>query len=767
VDHTRISEELGGPDGHGRLLAALESHGMNHILDIVPNHMAVTERANKLWWEVLRDGPDSRYASFFDIDWDPSGTKLHRVVLVPILGDHYGRVLDSGRIRLERDGDGAVVRYFEHTLPISPASVTDDIDATIALVNSDVDALHGLLERQHYRLAYWKTAGEELNYRRFFAINDLVALRSENPGVFEHVHALVLELIRSGQLEGLRVDHVDGLRDPEDYLQRLRGEAPHAYIVVEKILESGETLANWPVEGTTGYDFLNEVFGVLVDGGAEKVFTDLYADFTDRSTDLETATRLKKLHLMRTELATDLERLTDLFVLVCESNRNYRDYTRRELRSALAETLAAFPIYRTYVRAGVIDPSDAAAIETATQNAAEQRPDLEPELMRFLADVLAARVEGDAETSLSLRFQQTSGAVMAKGVEDTFFYSLNRFVALNEVGGDPARFGIPVEDFHAAMEARATRWPAAMLATSTHDTKRSDDVRARLAVLTEIPEQWAAAVDRWSAHNVDRRDGSDPDANDEYLLYQTLVGTWPDARDTAEWTERIVAYMRKASKEAKEHTSWIEPDADYDAALEDFVRSILGDADFLVDLGNFVAPLVDAGWINSLTQTLVRYTAPGVPDTYQGQELWDLSLVDPDNRRPVDYAARRELLRWIGSATPQEVWERRDTGAPKLLVTSAALRLRRELADQFEGRYERIEVTGEAPDRAIAYRRGDRVIAVVPRLPLSTDVTDTSVELPPGPWRDLFTGTRFDGGRTAVTDLLAGFPVALLRDERS
>ncbi|HET7482304.1 MAG TPA: malto-oligosyltrehalose synthase [Actinomycetota bacterium] len=765
VDHTRLSDDLGGPDAHARLVDALDAAGMSHIVDVVPNHMAVTERANRLWWEVLRDGPESRYAGFFDIDWDPPESKLRRVVLVPILGDRYGRVLEGGQLAVDMADGEVVIRYFDHVFPVAPASLTpisSDVDAAIEAANKDVEVLHELLERQHYRLAYWKTAGQELNYRRFFAVNELVALRAENPDVFDHVHSLVLDLVRSGRLQGLRIDHIDGLRDPEDYLQRLRGEAPGAYLVVEKILELGESLADWPVEGTTGYDFMNEIFRVFMDQSAEKTFTDLYSEITGRVADIAEEARLKKHHLMRTELSTDVDRLADLFVQVCEANRDLRDYTRREIRSAIAETLASFPVYRTYVRRGDVDLTDEHRIGTATAAAADQRGDIEPELFAYLADVLAARMDGDEATAFRLRFQQTSGAVMAKGVEDTLFYTYNRFVALNEVGGDPATFGSTIDDFHAAMAARAARLPASMIATSTHDTKRSDDVRARLATLSEVGEGWASTVERWMAHNAGYRLEAGPDRNDEYLLYQTLVGTWP-GEVSPDWVERIVGYMRKASKEAKEHTSWIDPDPDYDDALETFARDVLRDGDFTSDLARFVEPLVTPGWINSLAQALVKFTAPGVPDTYQGQELWDLSLVDPDNRRPVDYERRMELLEHIDGMTGHDLWEHeRDGGAPKLLVTVTALAVRREMPEAFAGSYEPLPI--EHSDRGFGFVRGGRVVTLVPRWPVGGVDHDGVAHLPGGVWRDRFTGAHHEGA-LRLADAFAGFPVCLLTKE--
>jgi (1->4)-alpha-D-glucan 1-alpha-D-glucosylmutase len=762
VDHGRFSEELGGAEGHAILMSALERAGISHIVDIVPNHMAVGDPANRWWWDVLRNGPSSVYASYFDINWEPPENKLQWMVHCPVLGDHYGRVLESGDFKLEERDDGYVIAYFEHTFPVSPTSLEDlagtDISAYVDRVNSDTRAMHELLERQHYRLAYWKTAGRELNYRRFFAINELVALRIENPDAFQSVHELVLSLVRDGSLQGLRIDHIDGLLDPEDYLQRLRSEAPSAYVVVEKILEPSETLpSSWPVEGTTGYDYLNVAGGLMIDAAAEEPLTELYAAITRSASDLSEMTREKKWLLMETELATDLERLTDLFVEVCEGYLRHRDYTRPELRLALAESIAAFPVYRSYVRNERPSEQDQRVIQEAVALASKRRPELEPEMFELLNDVLLMRTSNPIDRELALRFQQTSGPVMAKGVEDTLFYAFNRFAALNEVGGDPARFGVGVEEFHAWNVDRAERWPRAMLATSTHDTKRSEDVRARMAVLSEIPDVWARKVTAWMESNARFRTGDMPDRDMEYLLYQTLVGAWPLS------VERAVEYMAKASKEAKVHTSWIDPNDAYDDALRELVESVLSDAGFVADLESFVAPLIEPGYVNSLGQTLLKLTAPGVPDIYQGQEVWDFSLVDPDNRRPIDYAVRRDLLRQAGAGDAAQAWAERASGSPKLMLINRALALRAERPSVFEGTYRPLLAEGVAADHVVAFSRDDEVVTVVPRLTLKLGGRwgDTVIELPAGRWRDVLSGAE-RSGTTLMSESLGAFPVALL-----
>ncbi|MDQ3951537.1 MAG: malto-oligosyltrehalose synthase, partial [Actinomycetota bacterium] len=757
TDHSKVNEELGGAPAHERFCAALAENGLGHVLDVVPNHMAVSNPSNKWWWDVLRHGRASRYAGYFDIDWDPPEAALHRTILVPILGDHYGRVLEAGELKLRVQHGEIVLRYHEHVLPVAPGTVSEgELDA----VNADADALHEVLERQHYRVAFWRAGDRDLNYRRFFDIKSLAALRIEDERVFEDTHRLVLEMIAGGDLDGLRIDHVDGLRDPAAYLARLRGRAPDVYLVVEKILEAGEELPDtWPVEGTSGYDFLNVVNGLFVDSSAEKAMSDVYLEFTHEPADLAETVRAKKLFIMREVLASDVERLTALAVEVAESHRRYRDYTRHELREAIRETIAAFPVYRTYLDTRTREPSeqDVAHVQEAISEAAARRPDLAPELFEFLCDVLLMRLPSSAvQDAFVLRFQQTTGPIMAKGVEDTVFYNFNRLVSLNEVGGDLGCFGVALEDFHDRAALSQGRWPRSMLATSTHDTKRSEDVRARIDLLSEMPAQWGDAVTRWKALNDRHRSGGIPDRNAEYLLYQTLVGAWPLSAD------RAVAYMEKASKEAKAHTSWTDPSPQYDEGLARFVRAVLEDPEFVRAVDELVAPLVEPGRINSLAQTAIKLTYPGVPDVYQGTELWDLSLVDPDNRRPVDYELRARLLDEALAGDAAGALARTDEGLPKLILTHRLLALRARDPDAFAARssYEALWATGPRARHVVAFVRGGRVLTVAPRLTLTLEGEwrETHLALPEGDWTDVLTGTTFSGV-VQVEELLRGFPV--------
>jgi len=762
VDHRSFNEELGGPSAHERMHRSLEANGLRQILDIVPNHMAVNDKRNRWWWDVLENGRDSRYASYFDIDWESQQEPaLRNKVLLPILGDHYGRILEAGELQLQRDDDLVRLHYRDNVFPLSPASVAflpmdpGALDAELAEINKNPGRLHEILEQQHYRLSYWRAAAYELDYRRFFDVNDLAALRVEDPQVFDDVHWLVMQLVETGRVQGLRVDHIDGLRDPLGYLDELRGSTGIPYLIVEKILEPGEELPkDWPVEGTTGYDFLNRVAALFVDPRNEAAFDELYAEFTGESADLEAMILERKRLVLDQLLASDVERLVVLFAKVSEQHLHFRDFTRFELRQALRSTMASFRVYRTYVDPDTAEASDddLARIAEATEAAKARRDDLDPELFDFLRTILSGSFARDPERELVARFQQATGPVMAKAVEDTVFYNFNRLIALNEVGGNPGRFGIEPDQFHA--ETRPTR---SMLTTSTHDTKRSEDVRARIALLSEMLDEWRAAIHRWSAINERYRHDDMPDRNMEYLLYQTLVGAWPLS------AERAVRYMEKASKEAKAETSWIDPNSTYDDALRVFVESAVSDETFANELEQFVQPLVGAGRINSLAQLLIKLTAPGIPDIYQGNEIWDLSLVDPDNRRPVDHDARRRLLARLRGADAAAALALMDEGGPKIWLLHAALRVRRERAQAFDGDYLPLTAEGDRARHVIAFARGDEVIAVAPRLVLG--LRDgwgrTALDLPGGRWRDVLHDADLSG-RVDVSELLGTFPVALL-----
>ena len=852
VDPHRVNEELGGTRGHRGLSRKLSEVGLGQVLDIVPNHMAISGPENPWWWDVLENGPSSRYADYFDVDWDPPEARDRNNVLLPILGDHYGRVIESGELQLERHGGTISLRYHEQLLPLSPRSlyrllgpaasrsrsaelaflsdalralprstatdresrlrrhrdkevlrsllarlldeqprVSDAIDAQLSTTAADPDELDALLSIQNYRIAFWRSAGRELGYRRFFDVTTLIGLRVEDEAVFDDSHARLSGWIERGVLDGIRVDHPDGLLDPTTYTKRLRKSLRRGWLVVEKILMPGESLpSDWPVDGTTGYDFLRDTVGLFVDPQAEAGFSELHQRYTGEGRDFDEVTRETRALIARETLGSEVNRLAATFVDICENQRRFRDFTRPEMHQAVRAVAASMPVYRTYARPadGFISDDDRLVIERAVSVAREVAPDIDPELLSFLGDILSLRVAGEAEAELVGRFQQFSGAVMAKGIEDTAFYRYVRLVALNDVGCEPGHFGTSVETFHAANAARASDWPATMLTTSTHDTKRSEDVRVRIAALSEAPDRWRRLADRWMRRF--RRSWRDTpfDPVTGYLAAQTLVGAWPiDA-------ERLSAYLLKAAREAKLRTSWTTPDEAYEASLERFVRNILADTTFVAELQRSIVPFVRAGRVNSLSQVALKLTAPGVPDIYQGTELWDLSLVDPDNRRTVDFALRDRLLAELEAAL--ETDPRRgpgvdalladvDIGLPKMWVMRQALDLRRRRPAAFApgASYRPLPTSGRAADHVLGFTRDESVATIVTRLPLklargrigarlvapASRWGDTRIELPQGRWRDVLSGDlqRVSGSSRGLraARVLSRLPVAVLERE--
>jgi (1->4)-alpha-D-glucan 1-alpha-D-glucosylmutase len=743
VDHSRVSEELGGADAFARLTGTLRAHGMGLVVDIVPNHMSISGAENRWWWDVLEYGRNSRFASFFDVDWGSMG-----VVVLPVLGDG-----GADTIRLVRDAERLLIVHGDRRFPIDPASLAATTsDEEIAAINADPARLDALLAKQHYRLVSWRVALEEVNYRRFFDVDDLIGLRMEDPAVFAATHRLVLSWVDEGLVDGLRIDHPDGLRDPQAYLARLRAAAPDAWIVVEKILAADEALpSSWPVDGTTGYRFANLATGLFVDAGGEAGLGATWALVADGEADWDVVMTSARSDALDSLLGSDLNRLTDLF-----------GGDGGDLREVLREVAARLPVYRTYVtkQPRCVSEGDADLIRRTVAAAIAARPDLDPRQLELLGRILRLEGEGAAATELAMRFQQLTPAAMAKGVEDTAFYRHHRLVALNEVGGDPGRFGTEPATFHRQMEVAASDWPTAMLALSTHDTKRSADVRARLALLSEDPDSWREAVDRLTRATERHRSGTDlPTAADAYLFFQTIVGAWPIDAD------RAAAFMTKASREAKQRTSWIAPDAAYEGALARFLRGSMADPRFLDAVERTVIPLVDAGRRAALGQLALQLTAPGDPDLYQGSELWDLSLVDPDNRRPVDFDLRRRLLVEAHASDAAGAWARRDDGLPKLWLVRHALDLRRRHEAAFgAGRgYRPLFAEGSMADAVIAFERGEEIVTVVPRLVRRVERlgwADTWLALPAGSWRNL-DGTVHEG-RAELSTLVANFPIALL-----
>jgi (1->4)-alpha-D-glucan 1-alpha-D-glucosylmutase len=712
VDPTRMNPGLGGDRAFADLALRLRGAGLGLVVDIVPNHMGIEDpAANPTWWDVLRLGRASPFARFYDIDWDRAP------IMVPVLAD-AAAVADLAII------DGQLA-YHDLRFPLAPGTE-----------GGTPQQVH---ERQHYRLTDWRRANSELNYRRFFDVAMLAAVRVEDPVVFRTTHEMVLRCVADGLVTGLRVDHPDGLADPGAYVRRLAAAAPSAWLVVEKILGADETLpALWPVAGTTGYDALRLASGLFVDTGGEPAVTTFAAEECGPQ-DLR-------------QMEHDAKQWVAEHILLAEVRRIARAARRRlpaeqsepgQIEPAVAELLASFSVYRSYLA-----DDDADALQAAAAEASRRAPGL-----AAMIGALARQMTADPDGELAERVEQTAAMVMAKGVEDTVFYRYNRFIALNEVGGDPGRFGVTPEEFHWRIGNVAVGdHPRSMTALSTHDTKRSEDVRARLAVLSELPDEFAAAVRRWSA----RAPLPEPTLN--LLAWQSLVGAWPISQ------ERLVRYLEKASREAEIATSWTEPNAEFDAAVAAWPKTVLTDGELAADVEAFVTQVRDAGWSNALGQKLVQLAMPGVPDLYQGSELWDLSLVDPDNRRPVDFDRRRDLLARIDGGWLPEL---DDSGAAKLLIVTRALRLRRDRPELFGGSYESLPAQGPAADHLFAFARGGgHLVAVATRLPVTLQRAGgwrgTTLPMGPGPWTNVLTGQPVPSSWVAAEDLLQRYPVALL-----
>jgi len=923
-NHNEINPEVGGPAAHAEFTRVLSEHGMGHVVDFVPNHMGIGTGTNAWWNDVLENGPSAAAAAFFDIDWRPVKEELHAKLLLPILGDQYGQVLERGELQLAFTGSTLVLRYFDNELPVDPRQaarvyaaaaetlrgvlgegnpqlneflsiitsleklppytethpdprterqrekevararlerlvaeeprVADAIGCAVKKFNgaagnsASFNALHDLLEAQAYRLSYWRTASHEINYRRFFDVNTLAGIRVEHPEVFEATHRLLGELIHDGKVNAVRVDHSDGLFDPARYFVMLQQLAVRSagveatpedkpfYVVAEKILSGGERLPRrWAVHGTTGYNFLNDLNGIFIDTRQARRTRRVYAKLTGHTEPFDDVLYASKRLIMNTAMASELNVLAHMLNRIGESNRKSRDFTLESLRDVITEVIACFPVYRTYVDENGWTTEDRAVVSRAIVRARRRNPAMESTLFDFFREVVLPRdihedkeppagqerrggyppaddEEAQARLQFAMKLQQYTGPVQAKGLEDTAFYRYNVLLSLNEVGGDPSRFGRSVDEFHDANAARAADWPFEMLATATHDTKLGEDVRARINVLSELPDEWGREVSKWMRINRPHRslvEGEPaPDRVDEYRFYQAAVGVWPAdlPPDTAQappaLAERLTEYMTKAVKEAKVHTSWLTSNEPYEAALRHFVqRSLTGasGARFLAAMLPFQRRIARLGMINSLAQVALKIGAPGVPDFYQGTDLWDLSLVDPDNRRPVDFSVRARLLDGVDALLAQPVGDRRNAiaeaarnwhdGRIKLLVTAAGLRLRRDLPNVFlGGGYVPVPIEVSVPAGAVGFARtagDDAVLFVAPRLcarivdadhplPLGGDAWKTSRLLLPPALRDrtfsnVITGAELratkagDNAFIFLGEAFDALPVAILR----
>jgi (1->4)-alpha-D-glucan 1-alpha-D-glucosylmutase len=931
LNHNELNPEIGTEKEYDEWVGELARYGMGQVLDIVPNHMSITEDENSWWMDVLENGPSSAYANFFDIDWKPVKDELENKVLLPVLGDQYGRVLENQELKLTFEEGTFFILYYDRKFPVAPITykkilefrrdklekqlgsdhfdlqellsiltalehlpprteksrekvmerrrekeiikrrlwdlyqsgeIRSFIEENLKIFNGDpedpksFDLLDDLLNDQVYRLSHWRVATEEINYRRFFDINELAAIRMENPKVFREAHQLIFKLIREGKVTGLRVDHPDGLYNPSDYFCQLQrgcfiqfclreagsssdgpaleekisslydeviSKNPNSplrmplYIVGEKILTKSERMPeDWPIFSTTGYVFLNSVHGIFIEMKHDKAFDDIYTRFIKAKVDYQDLIYEKKRLIMQTSMPSEINMLGHYLNRISEKNRHTRDFTLNNLTTAIIEVIANFPVYRAYATQAGVNERDQRYIEHAVARAKRRNPALSATIFGFLEDVLLLRTPGDFSEAdqmewldFVMRFQQITGPIMAKGVEDTAFYVYNRFVSLNEVGDYPERFGTPLETFHGQNIERTKFWPCAMITTETHDTKRSEDVRARLAVLSEIPHEWRESVIRWGRMNRRKKSFIDgqgvPDRNEEYLLYQTLIGVWPiDPMSEAEYEifkKRIRDYMLKAVREAKVNTSWISPNLPYEENFVKFIDAILSPASsnyFLIDFETFQKKISTFGMLNSLSQTLLKITCPGIPDFYQGTELWDLSLVDPDNRGPVNFEIRSERLAELkkrmemaGSNLTEFsrnlVREWRD-GSIKLYVTLKALHFRRDNPSLFqEGAYVPLMSSGNLKEHlcAFARRRGEEVVLVaVPRfltrlvknpdeMPLGEPVWgDSSVlilgDIPGKTFRNIFTGETLQRiekkgeGALPLHKVFSNFPVAML-----
>ena len=863
-DHSRLDPALGSEEEFASWADAMRSHGLGHVLDLVPNHMSCDPMANLWWRDVLENGPSSPYAKYFDIDWDPVKPELKGKVLLPLLGDQYGRVIERGELQLSFEDGALHLRYFDRDLPVNPrqtprvlsldldrlketlpdgaalreflsiltalqnlpayterdpdriverqrekevarerlarlaaesAPVRDHIDAVVRTVNgvagdgASFDYLHDLLERQAYRLAYWRTAVDEINYRRFFDINELVGVRMEESEVFDAANGLVRRLTATGPITGFRVDHPDGLFDPAEYFERLQrlageavaeagGEQAPFYVVAEKILAPGESLrSDWAVAGTTGYQFLNLVSGLFIDGRHAKRLRRIYTRVTGHQETFDQVAYTSKRTIMLTAMASELNVLAHALNKISERDRRHRDFTLNSCRVVLREVIANFPVYRTYISQRGVDEFDRGALTTAIGHARRRNPLMEASIFEFLEEVLLTPFDAESaddpaareRLQFAMKMQQFTSPVMAKGTEDTAFYRYHVLVSANDVGAHPAHLGVTPAEFHEANLERRQTWSAEMITTATHDTKRGEDARMRGHVVSEMPEPWRQAVSEWMRINARHRmkisGVQSPDRNDEYLFYQALVGMWPaepaDApvpeRAPAEVVPRVIAYMQKAAREAKVHTSWINEDQAYGLAITKFVERALEGPTAARFLRSFVPlqrRIARIGMLNALAQLVLKLASPGVTDFYQGNELWDLSLVDPDNRRDVDYARRGQLLDAMmpvlttiengGQAddTVRDLLTQWDDGQIKMFITAAGLRFRRQHRElMLDGSYVPLAVDGPTADHIVVFARhhaSGTLVAAVPRLTAS--LTTDARPLPLG--EDAWTSTR-------------------------
>jgi (1->4)-alpha-D-glucan 1-alpha-D-glucosylmutase len=814
TDPSRISDDLGGEAAWARFVDSARANQLKILLDIVPNHMSASQH-NPWWDDVLAHGPFSEYASFFDIRIPAN--QVFRVHLCT-LARTYGDALEAGELTLEIKDGRPRLRHYDDGWPLGPASwgdllkapaserhrddcfselerllgrgVPDDAERALYRLHAgraeqllaeardrghlqsavdnlvrDPERLDAILQRQFFILHGWKLAGELTNYRRFFDVSSLSGIRTELAQVVAATHARIETMISRGEVDGLRVDHPDGLRDPLTYFKRLRKLLPDGRVYVEKILENDERLMeDWPIDGTVGYDFLAKVNRLWMDDQRLDVLTATYSDFTGHPVNFAALVREKKRGIVDSTFSADLERLAVAAIKSARAGWRTRDISPRHLREALARVTVALSVYRTYRTADTLHDDDKRVVMEAVQSARIGSPEIDGVAFDFLLTLFTKAHLDELDADFVAQWQQLAPAVMAKGVEDTTFYCFDRLVSCNEVGAQASLVGISADKFHEFCHALSDRWPNNMLATSTHDNKRSEDVRTRISVLSEIPDRWSEALHAWSHMTAPAWKNRTPDRHAEYLLYQTLIGAWPINQ------ERCWQYMLKACREAKIRTSWHEPNTGYEENIRGFVDGVFQTPEFIASLESFIAPLILPGRINSLSQTLIKMIVSGVPDFYQGTELWDLSLVDPDNRRPVDFDLRTDLVRRCKHLSATEALRDWDSGLPKLWLTAQVLALRRERPDEFsdQSKYQPLVAQGAHLGNLLAFRRGENLIAVVPRftMTVSGDWGDTRLPLPRGTWKNRFTGALLQGAASPL-ELFDAFPVALFSREEA
>ena len=859
VDHNLLNQDLGTAEDFEDLSRALAAHGMGWIQDIVPNHMSYSYE-NPMLSDVLERGSKSKYVRFFDVDWEHPSDGLKGRLQAPFLGDLYGRTLEKGEIKLVYDQRGFAVAYYDLRLPLRLKSyaiilnlglkdleqrlgendpnvialkgvileangedpdpslkvrlwdlhersneVSNFLDSNLQAFNGEkanpasYDLLDDLLSVQLFRLCFWKVASEEINYRRFFIMNDLISLHTEKEAVFDNIHSLLFDLVEKGNITGLRIDHINGLYNPEEYLRRMKDRLKDRYLVAEKILHLGEALpASWPVQGTTGYDFLNCQNGVLCDKARRGEFEGIYSRFTGSSVSYESVVYEKKRLMADRHMSGDVDNLARHIKNVLGKDRLWSDITLSGIKKALTELMVLFPVYRTYASPQSFNESDQGIIREAARRAKERNLDLFNELdfvEHFLLDPKAD--ERDSWQRLIMELQQHTGPLMAKGVEDTALYIFYQLLSQNEVGGDPGSFGISLDEFHRFGEERAKNSPHSMNATATHDTKRGEDARARTSVLSENPREWEEHIQSWSRMNEGLKKivlgGDVPDRNDEYFLYQTMIGAFPfRSDDLPSFRERAGRYMVKAVRESKVHSGWMKQDASYELAFVSFLENILESEEFMRDFRLFQSQVAQHGILNSLTQVLVKMTAPGIPDFYQGTELWDYSFVDPDNRRTVDFDRRRMYLDEMAKGEDtniqgllQELLASKEDGRIKLFLIYRVLKARQKNADLFaRGTYVRLGVEGAIAENIIAFAReheGAWALTIAPRLTTALSAKDGThqvnfpgwhipgdarIILPknaPSFWMNAITDKQVRGkGAIPLYEALEHFPVALL-----